>query len=139
MCTLFGSYEDAPWDLARWPNFTAKEFACKCNFYCHGELVYDPEFFDAMQKARDHFGPIHVNSGHRCKQHNRDEGGAENSQHLILAADVRLDYDRHDMEEVFRSLGFTGIGYGSTFIHVDRREVPASWGYGAEADRLWGR
>ena len=74
--------------------FAPSEFACKCGGkFCDG-------FPAAMQKtavrladrARAHFAaPATVVSGLRCKEHNANEGGVENSQHLYgEAVDLRI-------------------------------------------------
>lgn len=129
-----------PWDAVRWPHFTPAELSCKCGKrFCGGEYVHDPEFLDALEKLREAMaGPIVINSGHRCAEHNRREGGAKNSQHLVLAADVRIDpHDRHKLRAEAEALGFNGIGLGLTFLHIDRRARPAVWGYGPASARAW--
>ena len=74
--------------------FTREEFKCKCGGkYCNG---YPAEMQEAVVKiadaARKHFGkPAYVVSGLRCKQHNANEGGVANSQHMYgEAIDLRI-------------------------------------------------
>ena len=63
-------------------NFKSTEFDCKCKGYC-AETLIDAELVETLQKIRDHFGkPITINSGYRCKMHNKNVGGVSNSQHL---------------------------------------------------------
>jgi len=117
----------------RWPNFTPSELACP---HC-GQYVHNKQFLDKLQALRFLVGkPFKVNSGHRCKIHNEKVGGAKASQHLDLAADISLEgHDRHILSNLADSLGFTGIGYGKTFIHLDMRKGPvARWFYPGSRD-----
>ena len=73
--------------------FKEKELCCKCcgqlpplareNVEALVENVLDP--------LRERYGkPIVVNSGYRCPKHNKEVGGATNSQHIKgEAADIR--------------------------------------------------
>lgn len=122
-----------PW---RWPNFSPEELACKCNKYCKGEYVHNPNFLDRLQALRVRWGaPLVLNSGHRCPKHNKAVGGAKNSQHLDVAGDIRTaDYDLAERRLLYAeatNVGFTGIGRAKTFLHVDLRPGPLTeWGYG---------
>lgn len=102
-----------------WPNFNAKEIACKC---C-GKTHIDPEAMDALQDLRDLWGkPIRITSGHRCKDHNAKVGGKENSQHLKLAFDCAIPTDEQgDFAAMADGVGFTGIGVYPKrgFVHLD--------------------
>lgn len=129
-----GIYAKAPLPHAlwedRWPNFTAAEFACK---HC-GQYVHSAKFLDKIQALRFLIDkPFKINSGHRCKIHNAKITGNPNSrsQHLNIAADIDLTgHDRHEMANLADSLGFTGIGFGKTFLHVDLRPGPkVTWFY----------
>ena len=66
--------------------FKPDEFFCPC---CRQgriavSLVY---FLDELRRAWTM--PVRVNSGRRCRKHNVEVGGAENSRHLIgCAADI---------------------------------------------------
>lgn len=80
------------WDGIKY--FTKSEFKCKCGGrYCNGypaELRRDMvEIADGM---REHFGrPARVSSGLRCRQHNANEGGVYNSQHMYgEACDISI-------------------------------------------------
>lgn len=66
--------------------FQPKEFICPCCKQGNpaAALVYS---LDELRRAWSL--PIRVNSGWRCKRHNAEVGGVENSRHLLgLAADI---------------------------------------------------
>ncbi|RKY04192.1 peptidase M15 [Candidatus Poribacteria bacterium] len=114
-------------------HFSRSEFVCPC---C-GELVIDMELIDQLERLRFLVGrPIKVLSGYRCQRHNREVGGAPNSQHLLgRAADIRvegMDSLRLFLEAVRCEFG--GIGIYPDFIHVDVRREPfrALWGRRAD-------
>lgn len=74
--------------------FEREEFRCKCGGkYCNG-FAHEPK--EAMVRladgARRHFGrPATVISGLRCPQHNANEGGVDNSQHIYgEACDIQI-------------------------------------------------
>ena len=120
---------DANW---RWPHFTLAELACRCQGrYCHGSYWHDPEFLDGLEALRARIGkPIRINSGHRCALWNAHIGGAPRSQHKQIAADVCLaGHDRDTLFSAAQSAGFTGLGCGQNFLHIDRRARPARWFY----------
>lgn len=79
--------------------FDREEFRCKCykyhtTPYCDGYPAEPKEMMVRLaDRARKHFGkPGHVISGLRCRQHNADSDGAENSQHMYgEACDLRID------------------------------------------------
>lgn len=113
----------------RWPDFHPREFACKhCGQYYHSE-----KFLDKIQALRYLIGrPLRINSGHRCRTHNTTvtKNPDSRSQHLTIAADIALQgHDRHELANLAQSVGFTGIGYGSTFLHVDIRPNKTEWFY----------
>ena len=87
-----GMPEADPWKGIRY--FTREEFRCKCGGrYCDG---FPAEMkvlaVQLADRAREHFGaPGHVVSGLRCRQHNANCGGVENSQHMSgEAVDLRI-------------------------------------------------
>ena len=136
---LYRTAGAAPWDAARWPNFRAHEFACKCGGrFCAGEYWHDPGFLDALQSVRNETGPLIITSGHRCALWNAQVGGAPRSQHKTIAADIALaGHNRHQLLRSVKRAGFTGLGLAQTFLHVDRRARPATWFYGAKSRHLW--
>lgn len=127
-------WRDAPWDPARWPNFTPRELACRGD----GEYFHDPAGFDALQRLRDAMGaPIRVTSGHRSALHNARVGGAPGSAHLRFAADVALDgHDPQRLLAAAQEAGFRSFGFYQTFLHMDRRPA-RRWFGGEHARRKW--
>lgn len=100
--------------------FKAEEFSCKCG--C-GENYVDPHFLEMLDEARERAGiPFHVTSGYRCAMHNRAEGGVKASAHTKgLAADIAVNNgsERFAVVRAAMSVGFTRVGIGRTFIHID--------------------
>jgi len=120
---------------ARWPHFSEREIACPC---C-GEIRIWPEALDALESLRAGLGtPLHVTSGHRCALHNARVGGAPLSLHKRLAFDVALaGHDPARLLALARAAGFTGFGFGRTFLHLDTRARPARWFYGTRSRTQW--
>ena len=120
-------------DMNLTKNFKSEEFSCPCG--C--ELDKEPmtvQFMLKLQKMRDSYGkPMHINSGYRCRKHNREIGGSVSSLHIQgKAADIRMRsaVDRFDLVSAALSAGMTGIGMGPNFLHVDNRETkPVIWLY----------
>ena len=71
-----------PWEGIKY--FTRDEFKCKCGKYCDGHPVaVRTELLKNADRVREYFNsPVTVSSGVRCKQHNANVGGVENSRHL---------------------------------------------------------
>lgn len=105
-------------------NFDSTEFACKCG-KCDGNVTI--EFARKMQLLRDTCGhKLPITSGYRCAEHNKKVGGALDSRHIYGdAADISTAAftGRQYCELIGHALdcGFTGIGLGVGFIHVDTR------------------
>lgn len=79
------------WDGVKY--FERSEFACKCGEYCDGFPVEpNKQLVAAADRVREHFGSAAiVSSGVRCKQHNENVNGVENSRHLFgKAMDFRV-------------------------------------------------
>lgn len=127
----------------RWPHFSPKELACKCGgTYCRGEYFHDEAFLDNLETLRALAGrPLKLTSARRCERHNAKVGGASRSQHkLRIAGDIGLA--GHDAAFLARSAvkaGFTGIGFGNGFLHVDQRDGRVAWNYTANAVAFWKR
>lgn len=109
-------------------NFKSTEFDCKCS-KCKTTVI-DSALVTLLQKIRDHFGKaVTINSGYRCSSHNKEVGGARNSQHLYgKAADIvvkgvpsSLVYEYAD------SINVKGLGKYNSFTHVDTRSKRARW------------
>jgi len=112
-------------------NFDAFEFECDC---C-GEAPMSQPFLERLQILRDMYGSaISINSGYRCKAHNKAIGGSKNSRHMVGDA-VDIDTARMSSEQKYRllrliyQLEFTGVGIAKTFIHIDLRNKPTMWTY----------
>lgn len=127
----------------RWPHFSPRELACKCGGrYCRGEYYHDVEFLDGLEATRAIMGrALRLTSARRCDRHNAKVGGRSRSQHkLRIAGDIELD--GHDPVALARAAlksGFTGIGFGNGFLHVDQREGRTAWNYTANAVAFWKR
>lgn len=115
--------------------FKAKEFACKCG--CSPEAKeMSMKLLLRLDKMREIVGrPININSGYRCKSHNRKVGGVKGSSHEKgLAADIEVksDYERWQIIEATRKVGIIRIGISKNFIHVDidySKTSPRIWMY----------
>lgn len=113
--------------------FDRSEFKCKCGKYCNGFPVEpDKRLVKLLDNVRAHFGkPTTINSGIRCKQHNANEGGAAQSQHLYgTAADIRVDDVAPKavyayLETLLPNTG--GVGLYDWGCHVDVRTEKARW------------
>lgn len=101
-----------------------KNFACKC---C-GEFYYDKKSFDGLNDLQSMLDKkLTINCGHRCTKHNKEVGGAPKSMHLAVAFDVHCPTEQDIFVKYAKTLGFTGIGYYNTFIHIDKRDGVAQW------------
>ena len=82
---------------------------------------------------------LHVNSGHRTKEHNDDPkvGGVPDSEHTYdpaMGADVlcKRSVTRYRMLNELFAMGVRRIGIGETFIHVGvatDKPVDVAWLY----------
>lgn len=81
-----------------------------------------------MEVVRSKLGglPIHVNSGVRCEEHNRNVGGAPSSYHMRgMAVDITVrGYSPRETWRLCRELQkqglIGGLGKYISFVHVDR-------------------
>jgi len=123
------------WDFERWPHFAPGEIACPC---C-GEIHIWPDALDALERLRVAMNaPLHIDSGHRCALHNARVGGAPLSLHKKLAFDIALDqHDPRALAAAAHTAGFTGFGFGQTFLHLDIRAHSAHWFYGKRSKDKW--
>ena len=94
---------------------------CKVNVVAH-------ELLEKLTILRSLNGPLKINSGFRCHDHNADEGGKELSYHLSgQAADIALPSGidgkatAYLMKCVKVLFNYHYIGNG--FVHVDIREL----------------
>jgi hypothetical protein len=125
----------AAWNAARWPHVARLEIACRC---C-GELYVWPRALDALSRLRVALAtPLRITSGHRCVLHNARVGGAPLSLHKRLAFDIAIaGHAPLPLARAARAAGFSGFGFGQTFLHLDTRAHPAHWFYGQRSKATW--
>lgn len=106
--------------------------ACPCCGLCE----IDHEFLILVDRARDMAGvPFRVTSGFRCPEWNRKVGGSASSSHLkgvALDLAVECSSQRFAILSSLLECGFTRVGIGSDFIHVDldvQKDQRVAWGY----------
>lgn len=104
-----------------------KNFACKC---C-GEFYFDRDSFDSLNDLQYMLNEkLTINCGHRCEKHNKEVGGTPKSMHLKIAFDVHcpnIDDKQKNFVNYAKTLGFRGIGYYNTFVHIDKRDKVGQW------------
>lgn len=101
----------------------------------------DPNFMERLQRTRDICDfPFDIDSGWRCFEHNKAIGGGKNSYHLKgRAADIAaitLFHRRKIFQAAVKS-GFKGFGLGKNFMHLDNRNFPQYWFYGADGKPVY--
>ena len=109
-------------------DFKVREFACHDG---SDKILISPETVEILQAVRDYFGqPITITSGYRTPSHNKKVGGATNSQHVKgTACDIKVKNVPSwavagYLEANYRNIG---IGYYSTWVHVDTRGYKVLW------------
>lgn len=123
-------------DWSRWPNFSADEMRCKGS----GKCLMDPGFMDRLQRLRNALGlPMPVSSGYRSQEYNAQVSKTgRNGPHTTgRAVDITCDGGTmFKIIDLAPALGFTGIGIGRGFIHLDdlppilgARPRPWVWNY----------
>jgi len=111
-------------------HFQFKEIMCRC---CGKILLCDLfiRHMRALEAMRIEAGfPVTINSGCRCKMHNRKVGGGKKSWHKLFATDFRPSDGDPEKLGILIALApqyFFGIGYYWTFIHGDVRPNPYTW------------
>lgn len=119
--------------------FTQAELECKgqncdCDF-----PGMDKTVMAMANDLRNRFGPVIVNSGHRCEQHNKDVGGVPNSYHIPgKALDIKVP--SATPTEVYTYLtnkypGQYGFGLYRSFVHMDSRTD--SWARKTGPNKPW--
>lgn len=126
-------------------HFTAAEIMCRC-----GNCQYSTEegaekyisrnLIILLEQIRQSVGgrPLTINSGIRCPEHNKNEGGADNSTHLRgEAADIAIagSAERYDLIMAAMTKGCRRIGVykGQNIVHVDVAT------HGVSLDVMWVR
>ena len=90
---------------------------------------------DELQIIRDSVSkPLHLTNAYRCKKHNKEVGGAKNSQHLYgKAGDLQCSIVPSKLADKIEGLikegkiSEGGVGRYSTFTHYDIRGTKARW------------
>ncbi|HET8839129.1 MAG TPA: D-Ala-D-Ala carboxypeptidase family metallohydrolase [Flavobacteriaceae bacterium] len=118
-------------------NFDSEEFASRDGAETPCEVMVNLKVLAMnLQHLRDLIGkPIHINSGYRSPEHNREVGGVSNSQHLYgKAADITVKgmdpkTVRENILELIRrgEMKNGGIGIYDSFVHYDIRDGAARW------------
>ena len=94
-----------------------------------GEEFMSHDLISRLEYAREAAGiPFVITSGYRTKEHNEAVGGVPGSSHCKgLAADIaaKSSRERYLILSALISEGFTRIGIGLDFIHVDEDEAKA--------------
>ena len=116
------------------------DYEIECNCGCGAKNI-STSFLNRLNKARVlAVIPFPINSGCRCKIHNKAEGGSDTSSHLATdikdceAVDISITSSRARFKTIqaLLSAGFTRIGIAKSFIHVDddKSKAPSvSWVY----------
>ena len=117
-------------------HFSEEEFVCKCG-QCKSVPLHLKEnlvlLCQQLEKIRFYTGAIIINSGVRCKLHNKRVGGVANSQHLVgRAADIRVkNMSARDLynrllvlkrQEVIK-IGYIQLYKTKNFVHIDVRGI----------------
>lgn len=89
----------------------------------HSGQYMDSDFLTMLDNARQIAGiPFKINSGYRTIEHNEKVGGKPNSSHIVgKAVDISIQ-DSRERWIILKALinaGFSRLGMGNTFIHVD--------------------
>lgn len=110
-------------------HFNRANFTCKCGCGFNDINIILIEYLELI---RLRFGQrLFINCGCRCKKHNREVGGATNSQHLIgNAADIVIEDVKPDMVADYADMVINqkgGVGRYDSFTHVDLRGTKARW------------
>ena len=100
-------------------HFRDEEFMCPCG--CQGLPVrFFMETVDEVRRLAQI--PFRINSGFRCKDHNKAVGGKDRSAHVQgVACDIACTTSsgRFKIVNSALSAGITRIGIYKTFIHLD--------------------
>lgn len=117
-------------DIKNCPNFSYREFGCKCKGcrYGSGNHIYE-KIPILCQKIRLALGrPLKVTSGCRCGPWNSLQNGSINSYHLpkndfkAVDLDIKNSHERRVALEIALEMGAT-IGLNKKFMHFDFRDT----------------
>lgn len=105
------------------PHFNSTEFMCKCG--C-GMIDVSERLIERLEILRNILNtPIYINSGYRCKQHDKNVGGTGYGAHTYgIAVDIHTTkYNAKEISEYANFLNFGGIGLiTDNDIHLDIRD-----------------
>lgn len=103
-------------------HFDSTEFLCKCGCGQGGDSM-NMTFVHKLERARTLAETSFViTSGYRCAEYNRKVGGTSDSDHLVgNAADIAAQNStkKFAIVNALMEEGFTRIGDGEDFVHVD--------------------
>lgn len=121
-------------------HFRVREFRSKDGA---DTILISDELVKVLEAIRSYFGkPITITSGYRTPAHNREVGGAKGSQHVKgTAADIKVKGVPTWAVAGFLEANYRncGIGYYSTWVHVDTRGYRALWrDYGTNTKGTFG-
>lgn len=110
--------------------FTKEEFDCQHT----GENRMEQEFLDKLDELRDRCGfSFVITSGYRSPSHPIEAKKDVPGTHAQgIAADIKITNaaQRYTIIREALSMGFSGVGVASNFIHVDTRgTAPVIWTY----------
>lgn len=117
------------------PHFRKEEFKCKCGGrYCNGYPVrVNENLLVLLEKIRKEGGnkSININSGIRCKTHNKNVGGSYKSQHMTgQAVDMKCSIGVTKLWSISNKININGgIGRYNTHVHIDTRGYRSRWDY----------
>lgn len=112
--------------------FSNEELQCPC---CK-KLIFNSSFRVKLNHAR-HIAniPFLITSGYRCLAYNKKIGANSTSSHPKgMAVDISIDnsHQRYMILATLLQIGFTRIGIGPDFIHVDNdseKSQKVCWDY----------
>jgi zinc D-Ala-D-Ala carboxypeptidase len=106
----------------RWRDFKASELACKND----GAILIETDSLDRLQAMRTRWArPMVVTSGFRTPEYNRvvSSTGLTGPHTTGRAFDIAVPAQlRYEFIRLAFEMGWTGIGVGKTFVHLD--DVP---------------
>jgi uncharacterized protein YcbK (DUF882 family) len=105
-------------------------FACRCG--CGFDTI-DYELLEIYKQLLWQFkDELNIHCACRCVKHNKEVGGARNSQHLVAKAiDISIvgvsPHKLYNDINIVYGVDRLGLGLYDNFIHIDVREKPARW------------
>jgi uncharacterized protein YcbK (DUF882 family) len=114
-------------------HFTRVELSCKhCN-----KMEFPEHFLRDLEDLRIHWDtPLVLNSAYRCAKHPEEAKKAAPGEHNRGAVDIHISGpSRYFLIKLAMELGWSGIGIGLGFLHLDRGESrlgatrPSFWSY----------